>query len=99
MGAIHSLSRSYDPGDRKFIRKEWKPAEINNPYLHNRLDYEWIRLIPLLMDYRNIGSFFWWLSNWDGNEDNLSEFQKKAIIDAVHLIERDMPFDGCNFEL
>lgn len=99
MGAIHSLSRSFDPGDRKFIRKEWKPAEINNPYLHNGLDYEWIRLIPLFMDYRNIGSFFWWLSNWDGNEDNLSEFQKKAIIDAVHLIERDMPFDGCNFEL
>lgn len=201
MGAIHSLSRSYDPGDRRFIRKEWKPTEINNPYLqrgnyslllgklraiekqlkimpknkdsyglihndfhpynflidqgeitvfdfddsvygwfaldigiaathavwwgshyqewesknefakhflsaflggylkYNRLDYEWIRLIPLFMDYRNIGSFFWWLSNWDGKEDNLSEFQKKAIIDAVHLIERDMPFDGCNFEL
>lgn len=46
-----------------------------------------------------MSSFFWWLSDWDGNEDNLNEFQKNAIIEAVKLIDRDMPFEGCDIKL
>lgn len=201
MGTMHRLTKSYDPGDLKLTREEWRPAEINNPHLQNgnylvllsklrlieeqlktlprdkdsyglihydfhpynflidhkkitvfdfddslngwfaldigvaathavwwgshykdwksknefakhflyeflegyikqnSIEQEWLQRIPLFMDYRNISSFFWWLKNWDGNEDHLNEFQKNAIIEAVKLIESDMPFDGCDIKL
>ncbi|MGG4128619.1 hypothetical protein ABEW19_10125 [Paenibacillus illinoisensis] len=51
------------------------------------------------MEYRNISSFFWWLGDWDGDENLLSEEQLNAIDNAVKLIERDVPFDGCDIEI
>lgn len=201
MGLMHRLTKSYDPGELKYKRMEWKGAEINSPHLHsgnylillnklrfveeqlknlprskdsyglihydfhpynflidqekitvfdfddslygwyaldigiaathavwwgshfkdwrsknefamhflfeflegylkqNNIESDWIQRIPLFMEYRNISSFFWWLNNWDGDEAHLTEFQRKAIIDTVGIIERDEPFDGCNIKL
>lgn len=65
----------------------------------NHMEQEWLQQIPLFMNYRNISSFFWWLTDWDGEEDHLNEFQIKAIIEAVQRIESDMPFDGCDIKL
>ncbi|WP_454190846.1 phosphotransferase enzyme family protein [Paenibacillus sp. Marseille-Q7038] len=89
--------------------KEWKSKnEFAKHFLHeflkgyikqNHIENEWDQRIPMFMEYRNISSFFWWLIGWDGNEDNLNEFQKNAIKEAVNLIERNLPFDGCNIKL
>ncbi|MDR6726341.1 Ser/Thr protein kinase RdoA (MazF antagonist) [Paenibacillus amylolyticus] len=65
----------------------------------NHLDYEWIKRIPLFMEYRNISSFFWWLKDWDGDEGKLTESQKNAITDAVALIQANKAFDGCDLQL
>ncbi|WP_274365746.1 phosphotransferase enzyme family protein [Paenibacillus thermotolerans] len=202
MGKIHSLTKTYDPGDPSLTRPEWSAAKIDNPYLekgkyrvlldrlkkleghissfpkdehshglihydfhpynflidkgehitvfdfddaifgwfaldiavaathavwwgspsndreskndfakmflnefligylkHNHLDRFWVQHIPLFMDYRNISSFFRWLSSWDGNEERLSESQKSAIVYAVELIQQDLPYDGCDIQL
>ncbi len=201
MGSMHRLTKTYDPGDLKFNRMNWRPAEINNPHLlnghygillhklrekekqltalpkspdsyglihydfhpynflieqgeitvfdfddalygwfaldigisathavwwgahskdresqnefakhflneflegyiqQNHIGQEWIRRIPMFMEYRNIHSFFWWLNHWDGKEEHLTESQRNAITEAVKLIEREVPFAGCDFEL
>ncbi|MEK4273634.1 phosphotransferase enzyme family protein [Paenibacillus sp. FSL R7-0026] len=65
----------------------------------NSMGQEWIQRIPLFMEYRNISSFFWWLNNWNGKEENLTDFQKNAIIETVKLIESDKPLDGCDIKL
>lgn len=75
-------------------------AEFLAGYLkHNSLDTYWIQQIPMFMDYRNISSYFWWLSNWDGDESRLSESQHTAISHAIHLIQQGQMFDGCDIQL
>lgn len=66
---------------------------------HNVLTYNWIQQIPMFMDYRNICSYFWWLSSWDGDENRLSEAQQAAIAHAVTLIQNGQSFDGCDIKL
>ncbi|MNC77262.1 hypothetical protein D3C75_1291760 [compost metagenome] len=51
------------------------------------------------MEYRNISSFFWWLKDWDGDEEKLGESQKVAITGAVELIQANKAFDGCDLQL
>lgn len=65
----------------------------------NDLAERWIKTIPMFMQYRNICSFFWWLGDWDGDESRLTEEQLNAIDNAVKLIERDVPFDGCDIKI
>ena len=65
----------------------------------NPLESFWIQKIPMFMDYRNISSFFWWLSSWNGDESNLSEAQKIAIGNGVELINQGLPFNGCDIHL
>lgn len=66
---------------------------------HNQLDVYWIQQIPMFMEYRNICSFFWWLSDWDGDESKFNEFQHSAIMNATRLIEQGQSFDGCDVRL
>lgn len=47
----------------------------------------------------NNSSYFWWLSNWDGDESRLSEAQHNAISHAIHLIQQGQMFDGCDIQL
>ncbi|OPA73802.1 hypothetical protein BVG16_27375 [Paenibacillus selenitireducens] len=68
-------------------------------FKHNQLDRYWIEQIPMFMDYRNICSFFWWLNGWDGDDSKLNTFQQKAIVDAVELIQKGLPFDGCDIRM
>ncbi|WP_339325130.1 phosphotransferase [Paenibacillus sp. FSL W8-0194] len=65
----------------------------------NHLDRYWIQLIPMFMEYRNVSSFFWWLYDWNGDESTLNESQKHAVAKAAHLIEKGLPFDGCEIQL
>lgn len=65
---------------------------------HHLTEY-WKQTIPMFMEYRNICSFFWWLSEWNGHESCLTEDQQNAINHAVMLIERGLPFDGCDIQL
>lgn len=67
--------------------------------LYNHLDEYWIKQIPMFMDYRNICSFFWWLSSWDGDESKINDFQRSAIENATKLIGNGLPFDGCDIDL
>jgi amicoumacin kinase len=66
---------------------------------HNHLDSFWIEKIPMFMNYRNIDSYFWWLSDWDGDENKLTPSQHEAINYAVKLIQLGQPFDGCDIQL
>lgn len=59
----------------------------------------WIKQIPMFMDYRNISSYFWWLNNWNGDEDMLSEHQRDVIDYAVQLIKTGKCFDGCDIQV
>lgn len=34
MGVIHRLAKTYDSGDKKLKRMDWRPAEIHNPHLY-----------------------------------------------------------------
>ncbi|GAB1154824.1 hypothetical protein YWY31_08490 [Paenibacillus illinoisensis] len=42
---------------------------------------------------------FWWLGDRDADESRLPEEQRNAIDNAVKLIERDVPFDGCDIKM
>ncbi|MEK4117321.1 phosphotransferase [Paenibacillus sp. FSL W8-0919] len=102
IAAAHAVwwgSHYQEWGSKNDFAKHFLSSFLEGYLKNNNLDYEWIRRIPLFMEYRNISSFFLWLGHWDGNEDNLSIFQKNAITEAVKFIERDMPFEGCNIEL
>lgn len=91
------------PADDRQSKNEFSKLFLNvfmTGYLkQNNMDRQMIQQIPLLMDYRNISSFFWWLDSWDGDESKLSDFQKNAIIDAVRLIHNGHPFDGCDIHM
>ncbi|MEK4045566.1 phosphotransferase [Paenibacillus sp. FSL H8-0048] len=67
--------------------------------LHHVLSAYWIQQLPMLMDYRNICSYFWWLDAWNGDESGLSESQQAAIAHAVMLISKGQRFEGCDFIL
>ncbi|WP_145322247.1 phosphotransferase enzyme family protein [Paenibacillus xylanexedens] len=72
---------------------------LNGYGKESHLTEYWIETIPMFMEYRNICSFFWWLDKWDGNESHLTEEQRNAINNAVKLIERGIPFDGCDIQI
>ncbi len=87
-------------GGNRRSRHEFAKMFLNeflNGYIRqNKLDSYWLRQIPLFMDYRNISSFFWWLSDWNGDKNRLNDVQKNAIANAVELIKSGLPFDGCD---
>lgn len=102
IAATHAVWWGSPNNDRKsknVFAKQFLDEFLSGYLKQNHLDRYWIQKIPVFMDYRNISSFFWWLSFWDGNEDNLSESQKRAITSAVDLIQKDLPYDGCEIEL
>ncbi|WP_438352001.1 phosphotransferase enzyme family protein [Paenibacillus sp. FA6] len=102
VAATHAVwwgSPNNDRNSKNEFAKQFLIEFLTGYLKHNHLERYWIQQIPMLMDYRNISSFFWWLSGWDGNEDHLSESQKSAILNAVELIQKDLPYDGCEFEL
>ncbi|WP_219836127.1 phosphotransferase enzyme family protein [Paenibacillus sp. R14(2021)] len=102
VAAAHAVWWGSPKHDRK-SKREFATRFLNEfltGYLkQNSLETYWIQQIPLFMDYRNISSFFWWLSSWDGDEGHLSEFQKSAIANAVERIQKGLPFDGCDIQL
>lgn len=65
----------------------------------HQLSEYWKQTIPLFMEYRNICSYFWWLSEWNGDESSFTVDQRNAIDHAVKLIERGLPFDGCDIQV
>lgn len=91
------------PGDGRDSKREFAKrflTEFLTGYCReNVLDHQWIERISLFMDYRNIASFFWWLSAWNGDESLLSDFQKRAIANGAELIKNGLPFDGCDVQL
>lgn len=91
------------PSNERKSKNEFAKRFLNEfliGYLkQNHVEKFWIQQIPMFMEYRNISSFFWWLSNWDGDSGNLSEGQRNAISNAVELIKNNLPFDGCDFQL
>lgn len=86
-------------GSKNEFAKHFLNEFLEGYIKQNSIEQEWIQRIPLFMEYRNINSFFWWLNNWNGNEENLTDFQKNAIVEAVKLIKSDKPFDGCDIKL
>ncbi|BFH59523.1 phosphotransferase enzyme family protein [Paenibacillus azoreducens] len=102
VAAAHAVWWGSPNNDRK-SKHEFSKRFLNEfltGYLRqNHLNQYWIGQIPMFMDYRNISSFFWWLHSWDGNEVNLSEFQKIAIVNGVELIQNGLSFDGCDIQL
>lgn len=66
---------------------------------HHSLDKYWIEQIPMFMDYRNVSSFFWLLSSWNGDESILSDMQKTLIARGAEVVKRGLPFDGCDIQL
>lgn len=91
------------PNDDRNSKNEFSQRFLNEfltgYFKHNHLDNYWVQQIPMFMDYRNISSFFWWLNNWGGDESQLSEFQKSAIVHEVELIQKGLPFDGCDIQI
>lgn len=102
VAATHAVwwgSPKHDRKSKHEFAKQFLNEFLSGYLKKNDLDTFWIQQIPLFMDYRNISSFFWWLSGWDGDEGQLSEIQKSAIVNAVELIQKDLPFDGCDILL
>jgi len=102
VAATHAVWWGSPNNDRKSkneFAKQFLDEFLSGYLKQNHLDRYWIQQIPVFMDYRNISSFFWWLSVWDGNKGNLSESQKEAIVNAVDLIQKGLPYDGCEIQL
>nr|WP_301953185.1 phosphotransferase [Paenibacillus tritici] len=102
IAAVHAVWWG-SPGDDRQSKHNFA-ARFLNEFLagysiNNDLADCWIQQIPLFMDYRNICSYFWWLSDWDGDETRLSEAQQAAVAHAIHLIGNDQSFDGCDIKL
>ncbi|PAF32547.1 hypothetical protein CHI14_04030 [Paenibacillus sp. 7516] len=78
---------------RTLIQEGW--------YLHSifLLSLTMNQTIPMFMEYRNICSFLWCLGDWDGDESRLTKEQLNVIDNAVKLIGRDVPFDGCDIQI
>lgn len=102
IAATHAVWWGSPKEDRKSkneFAKQFLHAFLEGYFTYNQLDRYWVEQIPMLMEYRNICSYFWWLNGWDGDEGKLSDHQKDAIGHAVKLIKAGMPFDGCDFAL
>ncbi|WP_127583769.1 phosphotransferase enzyme family protein [Paenibacillus koleovorans] len=102
VAATHAVwwgSPKHDRKSKHEFAKQFLNEFLTGYFKQNNFDTFWIQQIPLFMDYRNICSFFWWLSAWNGDEGNLSELQKSAIVNAVELIQKDLTFDGCDIQL
>ncbi|GLX68042.1 phosphotransferase enzyme family protein [Paenibacillus glycanilyticus] len=102
VAATHAVwwgSPKQDRESKSEFAKQFLNEFLSGYFKQNNLDTFWVQQIPLFMEYRNISSFFWWLGDWDGDEGQLSEFQRSAIVNAVALIQRDLPFDGCDIQL
>lgn len=91
------------PKDDRQSKNEFATKFLNEflegYFKYNHLTDYWVKQIPLFMDYRNICSFFWWLSSWDGDESKFNNFQRSAITYALKLIENEQSFDGCEIAL
>ncbi|GAA3400622.1 hypothetical protein GCM10020370_05610 [Paenibacillus hodogayensis] len=91
------------PKDDRQSKNEFATKFLNEflegYFKSNHLTDYWIKQIPMFMDYRNICSFFWWLSNWDGDESKLNDFQQSAVAYALQLIKNGQSFDGCEIAL
>ncbi|UVI29228.1 phosphotransferase enzyme family protein [Paenibacillus spongiae] len=91
------------PNDDRESKNEFAQSFLNDflegYFKQNHLDRYWIQQIPMFMDYRNLCSYFWWLSSWDGDENNLSVLQQSAVINAVRIIQNGRPFDGCDIRM
>ncbi len=102
IAAAHAVwwgSPEQDRHSKRAFAERFMDAFLTGYLKENALDPFWIQQIPVFMDYRNISSYFWWLSGWDGEEGRLSEVQKRAIAYAASLIQQDLPFDGCDIRL
>ncbi|WP_211746151.1 phosphotransferase [Paenibacillus sp. Marseille-Q4541] len=102
VAATHAVwwgSPNQDRKSKHEFAKQFLNEFLTGYVKQNTIDHYWSQQIPTFMDYRNMSSFFWWLSSWDGNEDSLSVFQKDAITNGVALIKKGMPFDGCDIQL
>ncbi|MDR9854711.1 phosphotransferase [Paenibacillus sp. VCA1] len=102
IAAAHAVWWGSPKEDRKSkneFAKKFLNDFLEGYFKHYHLDRDWIQRIPMFMDYRNICSFFWWLHHWNGDENNLNDAQKKAIDQAVRLIENGRSFDGCEFRI
>lgn len=100
--ATHAVWWGSDPSkwrSKNEFSKHFLTAFLEGYLEQNNLDDQWIKRIPLFMEYRNISSFFWWLKDWDGDEGKLSESQNNAITDAVARIQSNQAFDGCDLQL
>ncbi|SMG20539.1 phosphotransferase enzyme family protein [Paenibacillus aquistagni] len=84
-------------GDYLFILNKLEQYERSFLCFHK--DSDAYGLIPTFMDNRNTASYFWWLKDWDGNEESLTDFQRHAVSYAGHLIRSGQCFDGCDIEI
>lgn len=85
--------------EKNEFTKTFIDAFLTGYFNENHLSNNWLRLIPTFMDYRNTASYFWWLKDWDGNEESLTDFQRHAVSYAGHLIRSGQCFDGCDIEI
>ncbi len=102
IAAAHAVwwgSPAEDRSSRNEFAKRFLDEFLAGYDKQNRLDSYWIRQIPMFMDYRKSCSYFWWLSDWDGDESHLTPYQSAGIDYAVSFIENGQRFDGCEIEL
>lgn len=102
IAAVHATWLAAEGMDRQAqneFAKQFLGDFLEGYSKHHHLADEAVKQIPTFMDYRNISSFFWRMSSWNGDESTLTKDQADAIARAAKVAKSNVPFDGCDIQI